>query len=159
MAKALITFGSPSHRIEAQLNSLIQFFKIDAQFAIMQGTIFLSFGDSEEDCKAPELILVKANQGLALNRIHQLHEIYRAVLHDDMYASEGTNRLRKMMKFPRRYGDRFCIGLQFLCCFLICGIAFGGSLNDMWAAGVLGALVRYSQNYIGKTSTAGNGSM
>ena len=157
LTKALIMFGSPSHRVEAQINSLINFFDINAQYLHLPGTVILSFGDSETD-KA-EVLLVKANPSMQLNRIHQLHEIYRKVLHDDMYASEGTLVLRELMKAPKRYGDNLSCFFTFVCCFLICGIAFGGSINDMWAAGILGAFVRWSQNYIGKTATAGNGSL
>lgn len=155
-AKALLTFGSPSHRVEAQLNSLARVFEIEAQFQHTPGVLQVSFGNPET--KSSETCLIKSSVGLALGRVNTCHNIYRAVLHDDMSASEGTYILRKLLHAPPRYGTRFRYLLSFMICFLICGIAFGGSLNDMWVAGLMGLMTRVMQNIASKSDLSASGS-
>lgn len=156
LAKSLLFFGSPSHRIEAQLNSLAKVFNIEAQFLHSTSTIQVSFGNPETG--QSETCLIKSPVSLALSRIHAVHNIYRAVLHDEMPASEGTRSLKALLGAPPRYSLRFGYLLSFICSFLICGIAFGGSLNDMWVAGVAGFLVRFIQNFAAKSELSASGS-
>ena len=87
-----------------------------------------------------------------------MHNIYRAVLHDDMYASQGTHALKKLLASKPHYGNKTRSALSFITCLLICGVAFGGSLNDMWVAGVLGLVVRVIQTYASKSDLSASGS-
>ncbi|KAI5123301.1 hypothetical protein M0805_009322 [Coniferiporia weirii] len=155
-AKALLAFGSPSHRIEAQLNSLAKVFEMEAQFQHTPGIIQVSFGNPE--LKSSETCLIKSNVGLSLGRIHSVHNIYRSVLHDDMYASEGAYQLRKLLAAPERYKPVIRYTLSFISCLLICSVAFGGSLNDMWVAGFMGLIVRIMQNIASKSDLSASGS-
>ncbi|KAL5490448.1 PRM10_2 [Sanghuangporus weigelae] len=155
-AKALLTFGSPSHRIEAQLNSLAKVFEIEAQFQHTPGTIQVSFGNPEQ--KSSETCLIKSGVSLSLGRIHSVHNIYRSVLHDDMYASDGMRQLRKLLIAPPQYGQLIRYVLSFMTCFLICGVAFNGSINDMWVAGIMGFIVRVMQNIASKSDLSASGS-
>ncbi|EJD05985.1 DUF1212-domain-containing protein [Fomitiporia mediterranea MF3/22] len=155
-AKALIAFGSPSHRIEAQLNSLAKVFELEAQFQHTPGIIQVSFGNPEQ--KSSETCLIKSGVSLALGHIHSTHSVYRSVLHDDMYASDGVYQLRKLLNSPPQYGPKTRYVLSFITCLLICGVAFGGSLNDMWVAGVMGVLVRVMQNIASKSDLSASGS-
>jgi uncharacterized membrane protein YjjP (DUF1212 family) len=155
-AKALLTFGSPSHRIEAQLNSLAKVFEIEAQFQHSPGTIQASFGNPET--RSSETCLIKASVSLALGRIQAMHNIYRAVLHDDMYASQGTRALKRLLSAKPHYGRKTRVVLSFITCLLICGVAFGGSLNDMWVAGFMGVVVRIMQTIASKSELSASGS-
>ena len=155
-AKALLAFGSPSHRVEAQLNSLSKIFELEAQFQHTPGVVQVSFGNAE--LKSSETCLIKSSVGLSLGNIHNIHNIYRAVLHDDKYASEGTYEIRKLLLAPPRYKQGFRFFLSFITCTLICGIAFGGSLNDMWVAGLMGILTRAMQNIASKSDLSASGS-
>lgn len=87
-----------------------------------------------------------------------MHNIYRAVLHDDMYASHGTRSLRKLLNAKPHYGSKTRSLLSFITCLLICGVAFGGSLNDMWVAGVMGLMVRIMQLIASKSELSASGS-
>ena len=156
ISKALLAFGSPSHRIEAQLNSLAKVFEIEAQFNHTTGTIQVSFGDPES--RTAETCIIKSPVGLALGRINAVHNIYRSVLRDEMYASDATDELRALLAAPPRYGLKSRLVLAFLTSGLISGIAFGGSLNDMWVAGILGVIVRLGQNYASKSDLSASGS-
>lgn len=155
-AKSLLVFGSPSHRIEAQLNSLAKVFKMEAQFLHTAGTIQVCFGDPESDTS--ETCLIKAPVGMALGRIHEIHNIYRDVIHDEMPASKGTVEIRKLLAAAPLFGSKFRYFLSFMTCFLICGIAFSGSLNDMWVAGVAGFAVRLIQRVAAKSDLSASGS-
>lgn len=151
-----MTFGSPSHRVEAQLNSLSKIFEIEAQFQHTPGVVQVSFGNAE--MKSSETCLIKSSVGLSLGNIHSIHNIYRAVLHDDMYASEGSYQLRRLLFAPPRYKQPTRFFLSFVTCTLICGVAFGGSLNDMWVAGIMGIITRTMQNIASKSDLSASGS-
>ena len=45
LAKALMTFGAPSHRIESQLLSAARILEVNAQFIHIPGVIICSLGD------------------------------------------------------------------------------------------------------------------
>lgn len=130
-------------------------FELEAQFQHTTGIIQISFGNPE--LRSSETCLIKANVGLSLGRVNSVHNIYRAVLHDDMYASDGIHQLRKLLHAPPLYGTKIRLFLSFLSCLLICGVAFGGSLNDMWVAGVMGILVRLMQNIASKSDLSASG--
>ena len=149
-------FGSPSHRIEAQLNSLARVFEIEAQFHAVPGAIQVQFGRPEYGSSDTRFIRMPV--GLALSRIHTIHNVYRLVLHDEMYASKARKELVKLLRAIPRYGATTQCILAFFTCGLICGIAFAGSLNDMWAAGVLGAIVCAFQIKAAKSQLSAGGS-
>lgn len=47
LAKALMTFGAPSHRIESQLSSVASVLDVDAQFVHLPSVVIASFGDHD----------------------------------------------------------------------------------------------------------------
>lgn len=156
LTRALLTFGSPSHRIESQLLSLVKVFYVDAEFLHTAGTVQIAFGDAVHH--NTENFLIKSNLSLSLSRIHSVHNIYRMVLHDEMRASDGTRDLKKLLEAPPRYGYALRCLLSFITSGLISGIAFGGSVNDMWVSGILGLSVRLGLNHASKSDLSASGS-
>ena len=156
LTRSLLTFGSPSHRIESQLLSLVKVFNVDAEFLHTAGTVQIAFGDAVHH--NTENFLIKCNLSLSLSRIHNVHNIYRMVLHDEMRASDGTRDLKKLLEAPPRYGYALRCLLSFITSGLISGIAFGGSVNDMWVSGILGLSVRLGLNHASKSDLSASGS-
>lgn len=143
LAKALMTFGAPSHRIESQLDATAIVLEVNAQFIHLPSVIIASFGD--QDNQASETHFVKANGRLALGKLHNVHQVYRQVVHDEISAEEGTVLLTKLMREPPLYNSLIRCFIAFLCCALICPLAFGGSFLDMWVAGACGAVLCFLQ--------------
>lgn len=137
LAKSLLTFGAPSHRIESQLLSAARILEVDAEFIHFPGVIICSFGDP--DTKTSETHFIKCSGRLSLGSLHEVHQIYRAVVHDEISAKKATARLEALLTAPPLYGGFTRCILSFFLAALICPLAFGGSFLDMWIAG-LGAI-------------------
>ena len=128
-----MTYGAPSHRIEAQLSSAARILEVDSEFIHIPGVIICSFGD--QDTKSSETHFVKCGGRLSLGSLHEVHQIYRAVVHDELSAKKGYAQLGELLKAEPLYGFRTRCFLAFIISSLICPLAFGGSLVDMWVAG------------------------
>lgn len=148
-------FGSPSHRIEPQLASLATLFELTAQFVHSPGCVQISFGNPEAHLS--ETLLVKANEGLDLGRIHDTHAVYRAVARDEITATEGRRRLEEIIKRKPIYSKKLLVLLTFIQGFILCGSSFHGSINDMWVSGVLSVLVMLAQLYSTKSQLKSSG--
>jgi uncharacterized membrane protein YjjP (DUF1212 family) len=146
LAKALMTFGAPSHRLESQLAATSLVLEIDAQFIHFPSIVVASFGDTET--KTSETVFIKASGGLELGKLHQVHNIYRAVVHDEMDAAEGTKRIHELLKAPKEYGIWYRIALAFMCSGIIAPLGFGGSFLDGIASGLLGTLLAFMQLHV-----------
>ncbi|OBZ76083.1 Pheromone-regulated membrane protein 10 [Grifola frondosa] len=133
LAKALMTFGAPSHRIESQLLSAARILEVDAEFIHIPGVIICSFGDQET--KTSEMHFVKCGGRLALGSLHDVHQIYRSVVHDEISARKATVLLDALLDAEPLYGRLIRTSLAFCLSALICPLAFGGSFLDMWIAG------------------------
>ena len=135
-----MTFGSPPHRIEIQLDSLAKAFNVRAQFEHIYGYITCFFADPETN--QSEILTIMSESNLSLRCIDELYGIYRSVLQDKTGADEGARQIRVLLANPLSYKPYVGFILSYLASFIICGVSFGGSLNDMWVAGLLGFVVR-----------------
>lgn len=137
-ARALLMFGAPSHRNETQLVSAARILEVDAEFTHFPGLIIASFGD--EETKSSQLHFAKSGGRLSLGNLHKLHEIYRAVVHDELSAKQAIVRLEDIIAGRPMFRTPVRLTMSFVLAMLICPIAFGGSFVDMFVAG-LGSLM------------------
>ncbi|KAK7695428.1 hypothetical protein QCA50_000064 [Cerrena zonata] len=126
-------FGAPTHRIESQLLSAARLLEVDAEYVNLPGIIICSFGD--QDTKTSDTHFLKCSGRLNLGSLHEVHQIYRLVMHDDISAKKGTEKLDELMQASPIYNTYIRCGLAFGLAALICPFAFGGSFVDMWFAG------------------------
>ncbi|CAE6504419.1 unnamed protein product [Rhizoctonia solani] len=89
--------------------------------------------------------IVKSGGKMELGKLHQLHTIYRSVVHDEMSAQDGRIKLLKLLKQPPIYNIYQRCVHAFICGLLICVMSFGGSFIDMWVAGAGCATIAYLQ--------------
>ncbi|KAF4619482.1 hypothetical protein D9613_005344 [Agrocybe pediades] len=138
LARALMTFGAPSHRIESQLVAAARILEVEAEFIHLPSIIICSYGDQDLGCS--ETHFVKCGGRLSLGALHKVHLIYRNVVHDEISAKQATSQLEALLNAPPPYPVFVRCILAFCLSALICPLAFGGSFVDMWIAG-LGAFV------------------
>lgn len=155
LAKCLLAFGAPSHRIESQLATASQILDARASFVHIPNIIIVTFGD--EDMTSVETHFVKANGRIALTALQGVHIVYRKVLHDKMTVEEGTKRLASILSAPPIYSLLVRCLLAFVCGSTICVLAFGGSVIDMWISGVCAFVLQYlGLNTATKSATYAN---
>ncbi|KAH9977943.1 DUF1212-domain-containing protein [Lactifluus volemus] len=138
LARCLMEFGAPSHRIESQLVAAARILEVDAEFIHLPNLIIVCFGDPET--KTSETHFLRCSGRLALGSLHEVHQIYRRVVHDEMSAREATEELVGILESKPIYGLWTRCFIAFWLSALICPLAFGGSLLDMFVAG-FGAFV------------------
>ncbi|KZW03811.1 DUF1212-domain-containing protein [Exidia glandulosa HHB12029] len=132
-------YGAPSHRLESQLAAAARILEIEAQFMHLPSVVIASFGEGDE--RGSETHFIKSPQGLSLGKLHDVHLVYRQVMHHEIGAVEGTQQLDRLLRSPPLYGTRLRIVFAFLCTFLICPLAFHGSIIDALISGAGGALL------------------
>lgn len=148
LAKALMTFGAPSHRIESQLNATANVLEVDAQFIHFPGMVIAAFGDIDKHTS--ETHFVKSSGGLTLGRLHDVHTVYRKVVHDEIGVAEGSEELDMMLKAKPCYNKWQRIILAGLTCFVIAPLSFGGSLIDACIAACYGCGLTFLQLHAAK---------
>ena len=72
-------FGSPSHRLETQLQATARVLELNAQVVYLPGTMLLSFGD--DATHTSETKFLKQATGLDLGKLLATHRIYWNVSH------------------------------------------------------------------------------
>ena len=133
-----MTFGAPSHRIEAQLVAASRVLEVDAEFVHIPGLIMCSF--NKMMMRSSDLRFVKCAGALDLGSLHAVHSLYRQVVHDEVSAKQATQMLEDLVRERPIYGPLIRCALAFSISALICPLAFGGSFVDLWVAGT-GALL------------------
>ncbi|KAF8203194.1 hypothetical protein BJ912DRAFT_842444 [Pholiota molesta] len=141
LAKALLTFGAPSHRIESQLLAAAKILDAPIEIVYLPGLIIVSVWNEEKS--SMKTYFVRSRGRIALTSLHRVHQIYRDVLHDAIGAEAGTNALRQLLKSPPIYSLKLRCFFAFICASIICGLSFGGSILDMWISGACACILQF----------------
>jgi len=141
LAKAFLTFGAPSHRVESQLFAAADKLLIQASFAYIPGIIMVSFNDGET--RTTELHFVRSSGRIALSALDNVHDVYRDVFDDRIDLQEGVSALDGILRAQPLYPLIVRCGLAFVCASVICPLAFGGSFLDMWVSGTCACILQY----------------
>ncbi|KAH7108310.1 DUF1212-domain-containing protein [Auriculariales sp. MPI-PUGE-AT-0066] len=121
-AKALLSLGAPTHRIEGQLQSAARMLAVPAQFVALPALVLIS-----------SIVTVRAGAKLALGKLHRLHNIYRDVMHDAIGVNTASAAIEELLMSPPQYNALMRLFLAFL---------------DMLAAGTGGLLLAFFQNFV-----------
>ncbi|KAG8219667.1 hypothetical protein J3R82DRAFT_622 [Butyriboletus roseoflavus] len=155
LAKCLLAFGSPSHRIDTQLSTASNILDAKAAFVLIPDVIIVTFGD--EDVASVETHFVKAKGRIALTPLHQVHLVYRKVLHDKMTVEDGTQELKEILNARPVYSLWPRCLFSFLTASMVSAIVFGGSIIDMWISGFFACVLQYlGLNVASKSATYAN---
>ncbi|KXN85677.1 Pheromone-regulated membrane protein 10 [Leucoagaricus sp. SymC.cos] len=142
LAKALLYFGAPPHRIESQLIAADTILNTRAEIVYLPNIVIVTM-HGEEPEEVARTYFVRSKGRLALTSLHRVHIIYRDVLHDRMGAQEGIDSLRRILRAPPIYPLKFRCFLAFICSSTICVLAFGGSAVDMFISGICASILQY----------------
>lgn len=103
--------------------------------------VIVTFGD--EDVASVETHFVKAKGRIALTPLHQVHLVYRKVLHDKMTVEDGTQELKEILNARPTYSLWPRCLFSFLTASVVSAIVFGGSIIDMWISGFFACVLQY----------------
>lgn len=143
MARALMLFGAPSHRVESQLNALSGVLHVDAQFIHFPGIVIASFGESETNLSQTHF--VKSKTEIALGRLNELHALYKEVMSDKIPIADASLLLDEMFSKPPEWSNLSRILFSIVKCGMMAPINFGGSFVDIWISALFGGMLTFSQ--------------
>ncbi|KAJ6544732.1 hypothetical protein B0H10DRAFT_1350210 [Mycena sp. CBHHK59/15] len=141
LAKALMSFGAPSHRIESQLAAASKVLDTRAEFVHLPNIIIVTIRNG--NTASTRTYFVRATGRISLTSLNQVHYILRAVLHDTMSCKFGTDALRSLLRAPPIYSLWLRCCLAFICASILCVLAFGGSVLDMYVSGSCAFVLQY----------------
>ncbi|OXC66991.1 hypothetical protein AYX13_04443 [Cryptococcus neoformans] len=137
LARALMMFGSPSHRLETQIQATARVLEINCQVVYLPGTMLVSFGD--DATHTSETKFLKQSTGLDLGKLQATHHLYWNVVHDKMSVDQASKDLDVLMTTPVYYTWWQTLVIGALCSAFITVMAFYGSFIDALMCMVLGA--------------------
>ncbi|KAJ7860246.1 hypothetical protein B0H14DRAFT_3624004 [Mycena olivaceomarginata] len=122
LARALMMFGGPSHRLQAQIQSTGRV--LDIQVNCMYLPDFIRQGSS-----------------LCLGKLNEVYELYWSVIHDEQSVSEASSTLDALMRGKQEYTWWQLVLIGGFCSMSICSVSFNGSFIDSLIVFPLGALL------------------
>ncbi|PPQ63006.1 hypothetical protein CVT24_006112 [Panaeolus cyanescens] len=141
LAKALLAFGAPSHRIESQLQAASEILDAHAEFVHLPNIIIVSIKNDE--LRSTRTYFIRSRGRIALTALQKVHNVYRDVLHDNLGSEAGTEALRQIMRTAPIYSLKSRCFFAFISASIICGLSFGGSILDMWISGACACVLQY----------------
>ena len=94
-------FGSPSHRLETQIQATAKVLELNAQVVYLPGTMLISFGD--DATRTSETKFLKQATGLDLGKLLATHNLYWQVVHDKVSVDDASKELDMLMTTPVYY--------------------------------------------------------
>ncbi|KAL3232572.1 hypothetical protein RNJ44_04488 [Nakaseomyces bracarensis] len=150
MCKALMLYGAPTHRLEEYLIMTSRVLEIDAQYLYLPGCMIVSFGDATT--RTSEVQLVRCSQGLNLWKLHQVHRVYKKVIHDEYGADAGNTDIDRILSDKNLYPPWMCVLLYGFCSAMVTPYAFGGHWVNLAITFFMGSCVGTMQFILSEKS-------
>ncbi|CEH14937.1 PHEROMONE-REGULATED MEMBRANE PROTEIN 10 [Ceraceosorus bombacis] len=148
LARALMMFGAPTHRIETQIQQTARVLEINARCIYLPNLMLLAFGD--DATHTSETKFIKQAGGLDLTKLTDMHSIYWNVIHDKIGVEEASSQLDELMRRKPVIGMWPMVFIGGFCSSFICvgSMGFNGSFIDALVAFPLGMFLVYCQSVI-----------
>ncbi|KAG0294965.1 hypothetical protein BGZ98_001552 [Dissophora globulifera] len=138
IAKALILYGAPSHRIEETCAMLAKKMEVDASFALLPGLMTISFNDPETHTSDTRHL--RCSQGMDLNKLAIVHRIALEVLKGES-IEKANQELEDVTLAPGIFPVWVTILGWTGSSAFVSSMAFNGNWWDMLLAGLCGLIV------------------
>lgn len=136
LTEALMRFGAPSHRIESQLLSVAASLHIKLQVIHVPGVTIMSFSKHIKNSSAVNVRFVKASTKVDLGRLHDVHVVYKKVVHYEETTENASSALKQLLKRDPIFNAPEQIMLAVICGLILSPMAYKGSVLDLVAAGL-----------------------
>lgn len=139
LARAMMMFGGPSHRLVAQIQSTARVLELDMSCLYLPDVMWISFEDNATGTSHVKFI--RQASALDLGKLGEAHGLYWDVIHDVISVSEANTALDTLMRKKPIYSFPQLIFLGGMCSSSICSVSFNGSFIDSLVSFPLGALL------------------
>ncbi|KAG2129605.1 hypothetical protein DEU56DRAFT_816968 [Suillus clintonianus] len=139
LARAMMMFGGPSHRLVAQIQSTARVLELELSCMYLPDVMWISFEDNATGTSNVKFIRQGSN--LDLGKLGEAHGLYWDVIHDVISVSSASSALDTLMRKKPIYSFPQLIFLGGMCSSSICSVSFNGSFIDCLVSFPLGALL------------------
>ncbi|KAJ2471333.1 pheromone-regulated protein prm10 [Coemansia sp. RSA 2322] len=153
-SRALMGFGAPLHRLEANLVAVALHLDVAATFAALPGIILITFGD--QDTRTSETYVVRMAPGFDMHRLERTNRAIRRVLKGRMSVGRGVKALERVLATPPLYPWWAMIADYVVSSFVICPLFWSGSWRDAAVSALLGLAVSLLQLTAGRFANYAN---
>lgn len=95
ICEALMKYGAPTHRLEDFMEQTAESLEINCQFLYMPGCMIMAFDDT--DTRTSEVRLIRTPQGVELDKLLDVYQIYKAVSSGNMPLYDATKLLQEII--------------------------------------------------------------
>ncbi|KAJ1726220.1 pheromone-regulated protein prm10 [Coemansia biformis] len=147
-SRALMAFGAPLHRLEANLIAVALNLDVQASFAALPGIILITFGD--EDTRTSETYVVRSVSGYDMYRLGRTNRTIRRVLKGRITVGQGVKNIERVLATPPLYSWWILLIDYVVVSFCICPLFWNGSWRDAGVSAMLGLLIGVLQLMAGR---------
>ncbi|KAH9058082.1 hypothetical protein EDB87DRAFT_1685728 [Lactarius vividus] len=139
LARAMMMFGGPTHRLQAQMQSTARVLEISLSCLYLPDVMLIAFDDDVTSTSSVKLI--RQSSALDLGKVQDAYKIYWRVIHDDMSVTDASAALDALMLSKPLYSPWQLIFFGGMASASICSVSFNGSLLDSLISFPLSALL------------------
>ncbi|KAJ1657001.1 pheromone-regulated protein prm10 [Dispira simplex] len=139
-ARALLTFGVPSNRLEENMHMLADYLCIDCYVANLPGLLLMAFNDAGTHTSETHMIRVGMGT-LHMDRLRKTNQLLRSVMASETSVSEAIEDIQDMMALPLNTPWYVTIVNYGVGSFVVAPLLFQGSWLDAVVSGGLGVLI------------------
>ena len=150
LCRALMQFGAPTHRLEEYMKMSARVLEIEGQFLYIPGCMIISFDDPATH--TTEVQLVRVTQAVDLGKLSDTHDIYKAVVHDQIDAKEGYDKINFVLKRPNKHKRWMLVPVYGCAAAAVGPFAFGARPIDLPIAFLLGCILGFLQLVVAPAS-------
>ncbi|KAJ1951567.1 pheromone-regulated protein prm10 [Linderina macrospora] len=153
-SRAMMAFGAPLHRLEANLVTIALHLDVEASVAVLPGVILISFGD--KDTRSSETHIVRMASGYDMHRLERTNRCVRRVLKNRISVGKGVKNIEKILATPPLYPWWVMLLDFMISSFFICPLFWKGQWVDAAASAMMGLIVGLLQLLAGRFSNYAN---
>ena len=145
LGRALLSLGSPAHRIETILSMVAKRLRLDSQFFSTPTALIASLGNEQQS--RTYMVRVEST-ATDLGKLSDILEVMDKVSDTNINIQQASQEITEIYSSPPRYGS-LLTWLAFTLVSASVAIILGGGWNEMFLAALIGSLVG-GLNYLGK---------
>ncbi|EKM50983.1 uncharacterized protein PHACADRAFT_128612 [Phanerochaete carnosa HHB-10118-sp] len=139
LARAMMMFGGPSHRLQAQIRATARVLEIELSCMYLPDMMLISFDDPTTGTS--NIKLIRQGGAFDISKLQAAYKLYWKVIHDDTSVKDASVELDELMRKPPLYNKWQLIFFGGMCSASICSVSFSGSFLDCLISFPLGCLL------------------
>ncbi|CAM0134738.1 unnamed protein product [Umbelopsis sp. WA50703] len=153
LARNLIWFGCPSHRLETAMKQVSRTLGVDAEFVYLPNVMMLNFLDTHTH--QTETHFIRQVQGYDMYRLGEIYRLEKLVSHGEVTVDEALefiDTINAEEDFYPRWTNPIVYALASFC---TCIMFFGGQWKDAGVAAALAVLLSVYETFAGRFQSLG----